>query len=141
MENDMNSRFRLSLIFAALIFSGLAYGALDKIESVLELNYSQFTLPGHEADQVTVEVCETCEDLKLQVNRATVYRVGGFDAQPVTLQNFRAAVRRSDRKKLAFYLGYAPDTNVITRLIVKGDDLSGVALSNNSERRSAGQDK
>lgn len=117
----MRSTTRLLFMVAALMFAGASIAALDKVESVLELSYREVVLPDNEAGRVVVKKCKKCAELTLPVNQNTVYRVGAFDAPVTTLQQLKAAVRQNRAKnKMIIYVGYAPDTNVVTRLIVVG---------------------
>jgi hypothetical protein len=112
---------RLTIFTMALIFSGLAFGALDRIESVLELELSDIRLPAHEVDMITIRRCDECRPLNLQATGETVYRIGGFDAPKVSLQEFKAAIRKIRRKsQVLLYVGYVPDTKDVTRIVVSG---------------------
>ena len=110
---------RLTILVITLVFSGGVFAALDKVEDVLELELSDVRLPAHEVDQVTVHQCDECSALILHATSDTVYRIGGFDAPKVSLQDFKAAIRKTRRKsEVLVYVGYAPDTKNVTRIVV-----------------------
>jgi len=113
------TNLRLIFIALTLILSGSAFGALDRVEEILELELSDVRLPAHEVDRVVISQCEECGSLALNVSAATEYRIGGFEAEKVSLQELRAAIRKTRRKsELLVYVGYAPGTNVVTRIVV-----------------------
>jgi hypothetical protein len=120
-SNKIMTNLRLTILATALVFSGSGFAALDRVEEVLELEYSDVQLPAHEVDRVVVSQCVDCPSLVLNVTGETVYRIGGFDAPKVSLVEFNAAIRKARvKRELLIYVGYAPDTNKVTRIVLSG---------------------
>jgi hypothetical protein len=126
-SNKIMTNLRLTILVFTLVLSGSVFAALDKVEEVLELELSSIQLPAHEVDKVVITQCAdaNCSSQTFEATSDTVYRIGGFDAPKVGLQEFRAAVRQALRNSrsnrgLLVYLGYAPDTNKVTRIVVSG---------------------
>jgi hypothetical protein len=120
-SNKIMTNLRLTILAIALAFSGGVFAALDRVEEVLELEVSDVQLPSHEVDKVVVSQCVECTSLTLHVSRETVYRIGGFDAPKVSLVEFNAAIRKARvKRELLIYVGYAPDTNKVTRIVLSG---------------------
>jgi len=113
------ANLRLTIITFALLLSGVAFGGLHEVEKVMELGLGDIQLPAHEADVVRVKQCDKCNALEFAVNRATVYRIGGFRAPSVTLQEFSVAARKAlQDDEAAVLVGYRPDSNTVTRIVL-----------------------
>jgi len=120
MKANIQTRIRLSLYVAltTLMFSGIASGALVKLEEVVEAELSSVSLPGHQADQILIKSCDACEQIELRVGSNTVYRVGGRAGEAVSLQEFSRVVRNDDQgPELFLLIAYAPETKIVTRLV------------------------
>lgn len=115
------NKFKWIFVITALAVSGLASGALERIEEGMELTLDQVRLPAHTADQLTVDACSSCESFVLKVDSATRYlqRAEGGD-QALTHQAFRAAARAAKRSldETPVIVFYKPATRTVTRVIL-----------------------
>jgi len=113
------AKLRLTIITLALLLSGVAFGGLHEVEKVMELGLGDIQLPAHEADIVRVKQCVKCVELEFAVNRTTVYRIGSLRAPSVTLQEFSVAARKAlQDNEAAVLVGYRPDSNTVTRIVL-----------------------
>lgn len=124
--NSLKALFLLPLLAWTLP----AGAALDPLTNVLELALADVRVPAHEADTLTVRPCNACEETQVRVSGDTLYRVGGFDAAPVSLTELQGAVRRAaDKDALLIYVEYDVATGRVTQYIVQGTDGPGYADS------------
>ncbi|MCP4002044.1 MAG: hypothetical protein GY727_14130 [Gammaproteobacteria bacterium] len=116
------SILRLIILAISLVFSGGVFAVLEKIEEILELELRDVRLPSHEVDRVVVSQCDECTSLILYVTSETIYRNGGFDSPKISLQDFKAVVRKNRRKdEVLVYVGYVPDTKNISSIVISSD--------------------
>jgi hypothetical protein len=105
------------LALAAALWSLSGQGALRVIEAALELDPASVRLPRHEAGQLVVRECSSCDVLILRVDAGTTYHIG-VSSPAISLQQLldEAAARR---KKLAgIYVFYRPEAKTVTRVIL-----------------------
>ncbi|HJP04871.1 MAG: hypothetical protein CL799_09095 [Chromatiales bacterium] len=115
------TKFKWIFVITALAVSGLAFGALERIEDGMELTLDQVRLPAHTADQLTVNGCDGCDQFVLKVDAATryIHRVGGHDqalTHPAFQRAARAAKRTLDETPIIVF--YKPATRTVTRVIL-----------------------
>ncbi|MDP6437534.1 MAG: hypothetical protein QF790_07750 [Gammaproteobacteria bacterium] len=115
------NQFKWILAITALAVSGLASGALERIEEGMELTLDQVRLPAHTADQLTVDACADCDQFVLKVDAATRYiqRTDNHD-QALSHQAFRQAARAAKRSldETPVLVFYKPATRTVTRVIL-----------------------
>lgn len=118
-KTTMNTMKTLMTVFA-LVLSGAATAALDLQVEVVELSAAEFRVPGNEAARIRLDGCSSCARDAVQVSKATIYRVGGSDGDPVTLQQFRAAAKGAAGNELALvYLSYDAATGRVTEIVLQ----------------------
>jgi len=106
-----------------LAVTGSSLAALDPQTYVVEGTYSQIGVPANEADRIEVQRCQGCQPEVVRFTKDTIYRVGGFSAPAMALNEFRQAVRRSTNKdELLFYVAYSANGNTVTELVVTGSE-------------------
>ncbi len=111
----MIRKTRITLIALTILASGNAFGALEALEEVAELDTADIRLPAGAAGQVVHRGCSGCEPTIWSVNSATTYHVGTHTT-PVPLGDLRQAV--SSKQYELIYVFYAPDSGVVTRIVL-----------------------
>jgi len=119
------TKVRLLVIASLLLSGGMASATLDQVSRVLELDLTKVNVPAHEADTLLVRGCVTCEPLMLKVSSATIYRIGGFGAEPMELNSFRQSVRKLRRQEgasgLMLAVQYLPNNSRVTEITLVAD--------------------
>ncbi len=111
----MIRKIAIALITLATLSSGTAWGALEIVEDVAELEASGIRLPTGSAGQVVYRDCSGCDPVMWSVDGETTYHVG-VNTAPVPLAKLRQAVT-SDNYEL-IYVFYAPETGTVTRVVL-----------------------
>ena len=119
MNMTMN-KLKTLLTVCARVMSGAAVAALDLQVEVVELSGAEFKAPANEAARVRLDSCTTCARQEVRVSKATIYRVGGVDADPVTLQEFRNAAKKvAGNERALVYLSYDAATGRVTEIVLQ----------------------
>ena len=113
------SKLKTLLVPLFLVFAATSTLALAPLETIVEAGFSDVRFPAHEVDDVRIRRCSEREVLYLSAAADTEYRLGGFDAPRVSLQEFRAAARKTRNKSdLVVYVGYIEETQQVTRIVI-----------------------
>ena len=117
----MNKSKFFAAIFV-LMLSGSVFGALEKVEEAMELELVALRLAGADVGVVTINACETCEKVELNVDSNTRYQFKN-DGQVETLErtDFDRIVRNARRqlnKEHPVMVFYAPETLTIKRIVL-----------------------
>lgn len=111
----MIRKLGITLITLAILSSGAAFGALEALEEVAELEASGIRLPLGAAGQVVHRKCGGCEPTIWNVDATTRYYLG-FDTAPVPLADLRQAVGTNQYELI--YVFYAPNSDAVTRIVL-----------------------
>ena len=114
MERKILNIIGATTLSAILILPGLALAALDRIEEAFELDLTQVTLPAHQASQVVIRECGSCDLQIFQVDGYTSYFIR---SQPVTLAVLLDAAQSvSDRENTLVVVNYSTATEIVTKI-------------------------
>ena len=104
-------------LMASLLGPLSGQGALRVIEAALELDPASVRLPQHEAGQLVVRECASCDPLILRVDASTTYHIG-VSSPAISLRQLldEAAARRT--KPAGIYVFYLPEAKTVTRVIL-----------------------
>ena len=119
MKTQVIKTMKTVTFTAALLISGLTSAALVPVTNVVELDSAAIGVPAHEADRITVIPCGGCDAETVRLTTATVYRIGGSEASPVSFREFREAARLAGKDTL-FYVVYTAATNQVTEVVIAG---------------------
>ncbi len=102
------------IAIAASLASTCAIAALEPLEESIETALTSVTLPAHEASQVVIRECPSCDAAVYRVTARTRYAIGN---SAVSLDELRATASNGGSQSLV-YIFYGVDDGFVTRIVL-----------------------